>query len=630
MQADSILVGAALHAFTPPPILTPSQFAEAQLYLPASSNSRPGPLRLTQYQRGMIDTFVDPKVHTIVMCCSAQVGKSLTVDALVAYTIACAPGPILHVSPTNARAEEWVRDRFDPLVKASPALRAAIGGGRRGGGDSLTHKQFVGGSLNLASSFQPSSLAARSTRYLFLDEVDRFAPTTSEGDPVPLAIKRTRTFDNRKIVLVSTPTSRVGSRISQWFAKGDQRRWHLPCPECGHFAAPTIDSVIWKPGEPNGAMLVCDECGHHADEAQRRVMIDRGKWRATATGEPGAVSFHLSEIVSPFSSLESVARQFEAADTPEKRRVVYNTVLGETYDAGTEVDLDASTLQARAETIQSPFAANIVGVTCGCDIQGNRIEATFLAHHADQKFSVLNHVVLMGDTSAGAVWGDLDAALGTTFTLADGRVLPIAATAIDSGFSTESVINFVLSQRRNSRRTFAIKGVSGFDRPVLKEGAKVRGSMRLLLVGVDGLKLTVAKRLGLEGGSRLHPTAGPSRLRLLRTTRVRRVAREGSARLRAPRVLQDRPTQRSSRRLGLRHGARIVAEPLHQHSVVARRARCAETIRGRSGRSTECPSQRGERRPLWPNRPCELQAIRMTQLQRTGFESRQSWNRRRD
>ena len=501
MQADLILVGAALSSFQPPPLLLPSQFAETQLYLPASSNSRPGPLRLTKAQTGMINAFADPKIHTIVLCCSAQVGKSLTVDALVGYVIACAPGPILHVSPTNARAEDWVRDRFDPLIKSSPSLRALIGGGRKGGGDSLSHKMFPGGSLNLASSFQPDTLAARAIRYVFLDEVDRFAASAgAEGDPVMLATKRTRTFDNRKVVLVSTPTSRIGSRISKWFERGDQRRWHVVCPDCGDSAPLGFENLKWGEGKPESAHLVCGECGCVHDEQARRRMIEGGAWVATATGEPGVASFHISELASPFSSLESVARQYDDADTPDKKRVFYNTALGETFDSSTEIELDASALQARSETITAPYEANILGVTVGVDIQNDRCEATFLAHHADATFSVLNHVVCAGDTSAPQVWSDLDTALGATFALQDGRVLPVAATAIDSGFSSDNVYAFVLSQRRKSRRCFATKGVSGFDRAAIKEGSKVKGNMRVQLVGVDGLKLTVTKRLGIESG----------------------------------------------------------------------------------------------------------------------------------
>ena len=50
-----------------------------------------------------------------------------------------------------------------------------------------------------------------------------------QGDPVNLAKKRTVTFWNRKIVLVSTPTIRGLSRIETAYAESDQRQyWEGP------------------------------------------------------------------------------------------------------------------------------------------------------------------------------------------------------------------------------------------------------------------------------------------------------------------------------------------------------------------------------------------------------------------
>ena len=66
------------------------------------------------------------------------------------------------------------------------------------------------------------ALGARSRpiRILLCDEVDRYPFSAgAEGDPVNLAKKRTVTFWNRKIVLVSTPTIRGVSRIETAYAR---------------------------------------------------------------------------------------------------------------------------------------------------------------------------------------------------------------------------------------------------------------------------------------------------------------------------------------------------------------------------------------------------------------------------
>lgn len=515
---DAQLALSWLRAFAPPPAIAPSAFAEAEIILPSSANAIPGPLRLASYQRELVDTVADDAVEIIVFMLSSQVGKSLSVDAQLMHSIACAPGPMLHVSPTGARSEEFVRDRFDPLVGSSPTLRALIGTGQdtrkgsTGGANSLASKSFPGGQLNFASSHKPDELAARAIKYLFLDEVDRFAQSAGiEGCPIQLAMKRTKTFEGkgRKVLIVSTPTNRTASRVNEWYLRGDQRKFMVTCAEkdCGHVGPFMFKSLHWKDGEPETAFLSCEGCGVEINEAKRRELIENGVWVPTAKGEPGVRSYHLNELASKFSTMESVARQFEAAKTPLQKQAFYNTALAEVYDAGTEVELTASELQHRAEPIAAPYAANIRFITAAADVQSNRLECTFLAHHVDDTLSVLNHLKLMGDTSGNEVWQALDVALGTVFPLQDGKTLGVTATAVDSGFNADQVTAFVISQRRKSRQCFAVKGRSGFDLPALKWGGRLKGVLKLLLVGVDGVKLAVQKHLAMQ-------TIGPGYVRL--------------------------------------------------------------------------------------------------------------------
>src|SRR5690348_7751207 len=158
---DEQLVSAWLGALAPPLKIAPSTFAESQIILPGSANAIPGPLRLAPYQRELVDAIADDEIEIIVLMLSSQTGKSTVVDAAMAYCIACEPGPMLHVSPTGSRSADFVRDRFDPLIAASPALRVLVGTGQdtrkgnTGGADSLTSKGFPGGQLNFASSFKP-------------------------------------------------------------------------------------------------------------------------------------------------------------------------------------------------------------------------------------------------------------------------------------------------------------------------------------------------------------------------------------------------------------------------------------------------------------------------------------------
>ncbi|MDX3966036.1 MAG: phage terminase large subunit family protein [Bradyrhizobium sp.] len=504
---DHDLARAWLRALAPPPIVTPTAFAESQIILPASANALPGPLRLYPYQREPVDAVADHDVEIIVLMLASQTGKSTTINAILGHCIASDPGPMLHVSPTGGRSEEFVRERFDPLVLSSPALRELIGKGQdtrkgsSGGVNSVTAKSFPGGQLSFASSFKADELAARAIKFLFLDEIDRFATSAgAEGDPIGLAVKRTKTFEGkgRKIIIVSTPTTRVGSRINAWYLRGDQRRFFVECPDCGHSEPLAFENLKWEPGKPETAHLVCEACGVIHDERARRSMIEGGTWQATASGEKGVRSYHLTELSSLFSTMASVAQQYEAAVTPEQKQAFYNTTLAQVYDAGTEVELSSSELQQRAEKIAPPYAANLVFVSAGVDVQKDRLEVTFLGHHADETFSVLNHLKLPGDTSGNAVWDKLDAAMGSTFPTTDGRTLPVLIQAIDSGFSADQVVEFVRSQRRQSRATYAVKGKEGFYRMPLAQGSRLKGQLKLVIVGVDAVKLAVQKALSID------------------------------------------------------------------------------------------------------------------------------------
>ncbi|SFO17902.1 Phage terminase, large subunit GpA [Bradyrhizobium sp. Ghvi] len=493
-----------LRAWSPPQIVKPSTFAEAEIYLPASANAQPGPLRLTSYQREIVDSIADPEVEFIILQLASQVGKSASVNAMLSWIVDCNPAPVLHVSPTNDRAEEFVRERWQPLVDGSPALRDLIGRGQHtrkgsgGGANSLSLQSFPGGQIAFVSSHRPDQLAARAVKYVFADEVDRFAISAgTEGDPLALAVKRTKTYEGRgrKLIFVSTPTSR-SSRINAWYERGDKRRFHVTCRECNHAAPLEFESLRWDAGVPSTAYHACAACGAVQDEHTRRQMIREGFWKPTAKGEPGIRSYHLDELSSLFSTMASVVQSFEEATTPEAKTAWYNTTLARMYEANVEFNVNPDDLRAQAVSVKPPYAADITHVTMGCDVQTDRVELTYLAAHADETYTVLNHLRLPGSTSDLEVWQKLDAAAGATFQLIDGRTLPVSVQAVDAGFNTDKVAEYVRSQQRKSRSAFALVGRGGFERALIAKGNRLRGSgLPVMIVGSDTAKLIVGQSL---------------------------------------------------------------------------------------------------------------------------------------
>ena len=95
---------------------------------------------------------------------------------------------------------------------------------------------------------------------------------------------------------------------------------------------------------------------------------------------------------------------------------------------------------------------------------------------------VLDHIVLWGDPNAPQVWADLDGLLQRRFKTESGRVMAISCTCIDSGgHSTNAVYEF--TKPRQSRRIFAIKGLSVAGKPIANKPSYV-GKNKAVLYGI--------------------------------------------------------------------------------------------------------------------------------------------------
>ena len=244
------------------------------------------------------------------------------------------------VMPTERDAETWSKDRFSPMARDTPCLAGKISDPKsRDGSNKILHKRFPGGHLTIVGANAPSGLASRPIRILLCDEVDRYPFSAgAEGDPVNLAKKRTVTFWNRKIVLVSTPTIRGASRIETAYDESDQRQYWVPCPGCG--AQPGADLAPGALGQRRRGEHRPETARYHCVALRRAVARRRcagprsasGEWRARAPFR-GIAGFHLNEIYSSWVRLEAMVRAFLSARAggDEAMKTFVNTSLGETW-----------------------------------------------------------------------------------------------------------------------------------------------------------------------------------------------------------------------------------------------------------------------------------------------------------
>jgi len=500
--ASSLLPGVAA-ALLPPERMSLADWADRYRRLSSEASAAPGSWMTLPYQREVLDVLAPHSRHShVVLMWGSQLGKTEMLLTLIAYIIAMQPGPILVVQPTLSMAEAFSKDRISPMIRDMEILRGLVADPKaRDAGSTIFHRRFVGGHLTIVGSNSPAGLASRPVRYLLMDELDRWeASAGAEGDPAALAIARTRTFWNRKIVMVSSPTTRGVSRIEQAWIESDQREYHVPCPHCGQHQRLVWGRVEWPDGRPDEAQYRCASCDRLIPHSAKQRMLARGRWVAGA--ESPIAGFHLSELYSPWRSWGELAAEWLAAQgNVERLRAFVNTSLAELWDDQVASQVSEDDLLARREQYGPQLPDGAALLTAGADVQDDRIEVSVWAWGRGEESWLMDHRVIPGDPTVGpehGPWPELDRYLSQAWLHPRAGQMHIAAACIDAGFATAVVSRFC--EARAGRRVWAIKGAGGTLPAWPRRQSKTQRG-RVYLIGVDSLKATITARLRAASGA---------------------------------------------------------------------------------------------------------------------------------
>ena len=495
-----------LQGFKPDPLLTVSQWADANRMLASVASGEPGPWRTsrTPYLKEIMDCLSPASpMERVVAMFGSQLGKTECGLNWVGYAVHHAPGPMLMVQPTVEMAKRYSKQRVGPLIESSPVLREKIRPARaKDSGNTVLSKEFPGGILLMTGANSAVGLSSAPIRYLFMDEVDRFpGDADGEGDPVALAIQRTANFSNRKILLTSTPTIKGFSRVEAAYAESDQRRYWVPCPECGEFQVLAWKQIRWPKGDRENAFYVCIHCEYEIQNHHKGWMLDKGKWIAEAEGDGKTAGFHLSSLYSPhgWTSWGEIAVEHgQVYKDPTRLKVWVNTKLGESWEEDAE-RIDGDGLLSRREEFGVFLPDGIAVLTAGVDIQDDRLEIEVVGWGKDEESWSVDYRVLWGDPSSPNLWKDLDALLGRAFPhCRQVSNLPIRAVAVDTG-GHHTLKAYDYCRPRLGRRIWAIKGRGGMGIPIWprRPSRNNKGKVPLFTLGVDAAKEAIFSRLKL-------------------------------------------------------------------------------------------------------------------------------------
>lgn len=474
-----------LAGLEPPPRLSVAEWADRHRVLPEDAPI-PGRWRTDRapYLRAIMDALsAHSPVSHVVLKKGTQIGATEIGNNWLGYLIHHAPQTLLYVEPTDGLAKRVSKQRIEPMIRSSDALRGLVEGdeapgSRKARRETILEKYWPGGRLTLASAKSSAALRNLSSQNLFADELDEWdRDVGKQGDPLALALKRLDAFDGRsKVFLTSTPTNAGSSRICDFYDQTDQQVLEVPCPHCNHYQQITWNHIRWPkdPERPEEAYMLCEACGACIAEDAKLEMLSRGRWIATATGKPGWVGFFLPALYSPWFRWSSCANQFlEAKGDPLKMKAFSNTVLGEAFhDRITAVD--ETSLALRVEDYKAEVPPGVLCITAGFDTQDDRLEGEVVGWGLGFESWGLGYYRIYGQPDGPTLWTELMDRLNHTYRHLAGFGIPIAATCIDSrGHYTNDVYRFCAG--KEARRIFAIAGVAdNGQRPLVGAPIKKR------------------------------------------------------------------------------------------------------------------------------------------------------------
>ena len=170
-------------------------------------------------------------------------------------------------------------------------------------------------------------------------------------------------------------------------------------------------------------------------------------------------------------------------------KVWWNTSLGLPWIENLEETLDWEALLERKENYKADLPDGVLLLTCGIDVQDNRIEAEVVGWGKEKESWGVEVAVFMGNPSQKEVWEQLEDFLDKTYAFEDGFELPIAISCIDTGgHKTDETYKFV-EKNQKQRKVIAIKGLGGMYVPSIGKINKVKNyNVSLLSIGVNALK----------------------------------------------------------------------------------------------------------------------------------------------
>lgn len=556
MNTAQSLLQEEIRGLRNPPKISPAAWAEKYRRMSAVESSYVGrfSFRLTPYWKWFLERWAMPDVKKGVCMKSAQAGWTQgVINNVLGHLIHVEPSTCITMFPKEGSARNFDREKFGPMVEATPELSPIVPNKSRTKDVTAMFKSFPGGFIKFVGSNSIADVKSTSARRLIVEEPDDCnLNLRGQGDAIKLLEERGKTVRGVKLLIGGTPSIRGVSSIEDEMQLSDQNRWIVPCPDCGEQQALEWEQVRWQTeGAPvehpvygwnrtETAVYVCVACGSCWNDAQKNIAVQRGHAVASAPFR-GVLGIYINELYAPWheSRLQVLVERYLSAKSEEANGsldsliVFWNAALGRSWEYKGET-ADESVLAERAQDY-APLTVPAGGMilTMGIDVQHNRLAVIIRAWGRGEESWLVLFDELDGNTvdKNDPVWLKLDELVFGTYLHQWGAKIRIRAASIDAGDgnASDAVYHYVRTRAGRGVELHAIKGANTPDSEIFRRPATsidstkrntkaAKHGLRTFMVGVSRAKDLL---LGDKGPGRLAlEGAGPGRIHWYRDVRA--------------------------------------------------------------------------------------------------------------
>ena len=515
------------------------EWAERYRWLGPEESASPGKYRFEKtphliWPGGPLEALDDPAVTEIVGRKSAQVAwTSGVLGNAIARWIDLDPSPILVLFPKAEAAKQYVAEKLEPMILATPRLRAKVDLRSRKLQQRQDFKRFPGGFLKLVGSNSPASVKSTPVPRAAVEEPDDCnLNLRGQGDSIKLAKERMKTYRRSKFIIGGTPTIKGLSAIDAELEISDKRVGLVRCHDCGdeHPLSfeylrcdedPNYNHEVYGHKRPETAYYTCPHCGSVWDDQQKNLNLKHGRWVATAEFR-GIAGYILNELYATFwgSRFEALMeKQLQAEHAAARGNIgpmiaFVNSSKGESYEYQSDAP-KTDELEKRAEPYGKLTApAGVLLVTAGVDVQHDRLAVVIVGWGRGEESWRLFWDEIQGDPKdpTDGCWRELDQLLATPLRCETAGALAVSAVSIDSsdGNTSDAVYAYVRDRQRYN--VMAVKGASVdsrereiFSRPPPSVDSTqyntkaAKYGLRVWMVGTHKAKTLIDSRLRLKG-----------------------------------------------------------------------------------------------------------------------------------